>query len=388
MERSILYVIIVILIYSCKDKSTAVENFNAGIESYNDSSFTTALENFTKASKKDTKNANAFFYRALSEARLQKHKEALISFQKSIELDSVLYQALVERAKLKIKLGDFASACNDCDKAKMIKIDFPEIYKTKAIAFENLNDPSNAIIAYEYAIKYGQKDGETFYNLGVLRLNYGNRDSACALLSKAGELGFMEAYEMIKRNCNPSYKEVLNENSDLDNFKKKDSSEVNNILTEITEENSNANAKKSARENSTNTITSFGSDIPNIKIGNVFTKTSDYEIKGISSKTNEHYYQYTKPIKRLVYGHSVDYIVVTTKNNVIIEYIYFLFPNSGDIGVPKEMIVRFNTETGFALGKNGDSYAAKIDNFFIMITRVDDINLGGDRIMIKTKNEN
>ena len=76
MERSILYVIIVILIYSCKDKSTAVENFNAGIESYNDSSFTTALENFTKASKKDTKNANAFFYRAyqkLAFKNIKKH---------------------------------------------------------------------------------------------------------------------------------------------------------------------------------------------------------------------------------------------------------------------------------------------------------------------------
>ena len=74
MERSILYVIIVILIYSCKDKSTAVENFNAGIESYNDSSFTTALENFTKASKKDTKMP--FFiehYQKLAFKNIKKH---------------------------------------------------------------------------------------------------------------------------------------------------------------------------------------------------------------------------------------------------------------------------------------------------------------------------
>lgn len=387
MKEKIIFAI-VILLYSCADNRTAVQNFNSGMEYYNDSSFTDALDNFTKASEKDKKNAAAFFYKGLSEARLQKNKEALISFQKSIDLDNAFYHALVERAKLKIKLGDFTSACTDCDKAKMIKIDYPEIYKTKAIAFESLNDPSNAIIAYEYAIKYGQEDGETYYKLGVLRLNNGNRDSACALLSKAGELGFMEAFEMIKRNCNPQYKVVLDENSGKNNSKKKESSEVDKILQNNSEENSNKNEKKMNLARSTKTITSYGSDIPDIKIGTVFTKTNDYEIKGISSKTNEHYYQYKKSIKRFVYGHSVDYLIVTVKNNVIIEYIYFLFPNTGDIGVPKEMVTRFKSETGFALRKSGSSYGATIDNFLIVITRVNNINFGGDRIMIKTKNIN
>jgi tetratricopeptide (TPR) repeat protein len=194
--------ILIIFFYSCTDKRTATECYNSGMKSYIDSSFSNALENFSLATEKDNKNAKAFYYKGLCEVKLQKNKDALISFQKSIELDNNFYQALVERAKLKIILGDYASACNDCDKAKFIKKDFSEIYKTKALAFENLNDPSNAIIAYESALKYGQQDGETYYKLGVLKLGYGNHDTACALLSKAGELGFMEAFELIKSKCN------------------------------------------------------------------------------------------------------------------------------------------------------------------------------------------
>ncbi len=380
MKEKIFYAIAIILC-SCADNKTAEENFKIGLESYTDSSFASALDNFTKASEKDKKNVNAFFFKGMCETRLQKSKEALKSFQKAIELDSSFYQALVERAKLKIKLGDFGSACIDCDRAKMIKKDYPEIYKTKAIAYESLNDPANAIVSYECAIKYGQQDGETYYKLGILRLNQGNRDSACTLLSKAGELGFMEAFESIKRNCNPSYKKVLDESGENDNSKKKE-------IEIVTKDKHNPIDKIINERKHTKTLTSYGSDIPTVKIGNIFSNTSDYKLKGISSKTDEHYYQYTKPITDMVYGHTVDYLIVTVVNNVIIEYIYFLFPNSGDIGVPKEMVDRFKKETGFALGKSGNSYGATIDNYFIVISRVDNVSFGGDRILIKTKNVN
>lgn len=216
MKHTILYSTIILqLLSSCVDNKTAIENFNSGLDYYNNKNFTAALKEFSKAIEKDNKNVNSFFYKGLAEIGLEKKQDALISFQKTIELDSSFYQALVERAKLKIILGDYISAVIDCDKAKMIKIDFSDLYKTKAIAFENLNDASNAIISYEYAINYGQNDGETYYKLGILKLSYGIHEEACSLLSKAGELGYMDAFKTIKSNCNHSANLSKEKNTDF-----------------------------------------------------------------------------------------------------------------------------------------------------------------------------
>lgn len=192
------------LLISCTDNKSAIENFNAGLEKYNAKNYSSALDELTKSVKKDSHNANAFLFKGLCEVQLKNDSAALISFQNAISLDSSNFQALVERAKLKIALGDYVSAINDCDKSRFYKVDYSEQYKTKATAYEFLNDEANAITAYKSVIKYSQNDGEVYYKLGKLQLSYGNHDEACSLLSKAGELGFMDAFKLIKSNCNQS----------------------------------------------------------------------------------------------------------------------------------------------------------------------------------------
>jgi Tfp pilus assembly protein PilF len=202
MNRLVIYLLFVTSAFSCVDNKSSLEHFSEGVEYFRHEDYTSALMEFQKAFKKDASSLNTAFYKGLTESKLGQNQQALNSFQHAIDIDSNFYQTFIERAKLKIVLGDFVGACNDCDRAKFIKKDVPEIYKTKAIAFESMNDASNAIIGYEYAIKYGQNDGETFYKLGVLKLSNGNHEEACSLLSKAGELGYMEAYKTIKLNCN------------------------------------------------------------------------------------------------------------------------------------------------------------------------------------------
>jgi tetratricopeptide (TPR) repeat protein len=204
MKKLLIAALTALLFVGCTDKKTAVENFNSGIEKYNAKEYSSALTELSKSVIKDSHNTNAFYFKGLCEVQLKNDSAALISFQNAIAIDSSNFQALVERAKLKISLGDYVSAINDCDNSRMFKLDYSELYKTKASAYEFLNDASNAIIAYESAIKYGQSDGETYYKLAKLKLSYGNHDEACSLLSKAGELGFMDAFKLIKSNCNQS----------------------------------------------------------------------------------------------------------------------------------------------------------------------------------------
>ena len=115
---------------------------------------------------------------------------------------------------MKIKLGDFKGALEDCNKAMFLKKDFAKVYKTKARAYELLEDEPNAIIQYQVAIKYGDDSGENNYRLGVLMLNKGDINEGCKHLSVAGEKGFMDAYDLIRTNCNEqSTNSDNNENS-------------------------------------------------------------------------------------------------------------------------------------------------------------------------------
>ena len=158
---------------SCVDKKSATDNLNLSIEEINKKEYKDALVFIKLAFNKDSSNSSILYYKGLIETNLKNTSEALISFQKAISFDSTNYKALVERAKLKITLGDIVSALNDCDKARLLKKDYTELYLTKANAYEKMNDNSNAIIQYECAIKYGNKTGETYFKIGLLNLNAG-----------------------------------------------------------------------------------------------------------------------------------------------------------------------------------------------------------------------
>lgn len=61
------------------------------------------------------------------------------------------------------------------------------------------NDYTSAISAYTKAIELKPDLGEAYYNRGYLYLKLGNREAGVADLSKAGELGVVPSYNLLKR---------------------------------------------------------------------------------------------------------------------------------------------------------------------------------------------
>ena len=51
-------------------------------------------------------------------------------------------------------------------------------------------------------IELNPKNKEAYSNRGIAKLNLKDKNGACLDWSKAGELGYEEAYDMIKKNCN------------------------------------------------------------------------------------------------------------------------------------------------------------------------------------------
>jgi hypothetical protein len=54
---------------------------------------------------------------------------------------------------------------------------------------------------FDKAIELNPANGLAYYNRGLTKIRSGQKDSGCLDLSKAGELGYSEAYEAIKVYC-------------------------------------------------------------------------------------------------------------------------------------------------------------------------------------------
>ena len=69
----------------------------------------------------------------------------------------------------------------------------------KGNAFMQLNDYTSAISCYTRAIEIKPDLAAAYYNRGLMYLRMGNRDQGVTDLSKAGELGILPSYNVLKR---------------------------------------------------------------------------------------------------------------------------------------------------------------------------------------------
>ena len=122
-----------------------------------------------------------------------------------------------------------------------------------------------------------------------------------------------------------------------------------------------------------------------IRLGEQFNKyEKDFILKGISSSTSNKYYEFLKPITRLIYDRKVDKLYVTIRNNKIISYIYMIIPKSNDINIPKDIISGFENEMNVKLIYNNGKYGIKGSGLMTQFSREYDPETKKDRIMIST----
>ena len=63
-------------------------------------------------------------------------------------------------------------------------------------------DWSGAIEDFNKSIELAPNNADVYSNRGFAKIALGQKDSGCLDLSKAGELGYAEAHETIKKYCN------------------------------------------------------------------------------------------------------------------------------------------------------------------------------------------
>ena len=113
-----------------------------------------AIEAFTKAIKRDPRNAKVFYYRGFSY----------------------------------YKLGDNRQAIQDLTKAIELKQDNSDAYNLRGLSYKNLGDNQQAIQDYSMAIGLNANNAGAFYNRGIAYFKFGNYQQAIQDFTKVMEL--------------------------------------------------------------------------------------------------------------------------------------------------------------------------------------------------------
>ncbi len=151
-----------------------------------------AIEDFNKSIDKNNKNELAYFGRANCRLKIIEQLESLpsISGNGANNMGSTQYS------------DDYNKIIKDYDKTIKLNSSFPFAYYNKAYVQCRLREYENALENFSIALEKQPDMAEAYFNRGLAKIYLDDIDGAAKDLSKAGELGINDAYNIIKRYCN------------------------------------------------------------------------------------------------------------------------------------------------------------------------------------------
>lgn len=143
---------------------------------------------------------NLYFYRATAKANYEDYVGAIADFNIAIEMNKEVLIIVGNRGKAKAKLQDFRGAIVDYN---YVISNNPKAgyYDERGDAKAKLKDYVGAIADYNIAIEMQPWREIYYFSRGLAKIAINDKNGGCLDLSKAGELGYSKAYEMIKYIC-------------------------------------------------------------------------------------------------------------------------------------------------------------------------------------------
>ena len=180
--------------------------FDLGYLEYLNGENQLALEYYTKASKLNSRNPATYVNLGNLYAMMGDSKKAIDNYSKALVLDTTDGIAYYNRANEKMLLGDFIGAIEDYKNSLLIDSLNINTLFVLAEAKTKVNDISGALNNYNQILKLDSTSAKTFYFRGSAEIMLKKFDNACIDFKKAGELGYFDAYEMIKKYCDTKKK--------------------------------------------------------------------------------------------------------------------------------------------------------------------------------------
>ena len=188
-------------------QTTAEEYFDKGFAKVSLEDYRGAIADFNEAIELSGNYSEAYFFRGLSKNQIENYQEAIADFNKAIQFEPTNAWAYCHRGQSKFYLEDYRGAITDYTKAlKIHPLPFGLMrvaYFNIALSKFHLKDYQEAIVDFTAAIELaGDYSPDGYLYRGISKIRLGYKDEGCMDLSKAGELGNVDAYKMIKEHCN------------------------------------------------------------------------------------------------------------------------------------------------------------------------------------------
>jgi tetratricopeptide (TPR) repeat protein len=191
-----------LLISTFAFSQTAKDLTQKGRDLYEKHEFMEALLNLNKALEIDPNYAPAYFLRGNIKENFDDRHGAMKDYNMAIEKNPKFGDAFFARGNVKMKLQDYYGAIADFTSCISLNENNIEAYFNRGKAKQFLQAYEDAINDCSKIIQIHPKNVDAYFMRGILRIEFGDVKNGCLDLSKAGELGDLKAYEMIKEKCN------------------------------------------------------------------------------------------------------------------------------------------------------------------------------------------
>jgi tetratricopeptide (TPR) repeat protein len=161
-----------------------------------------AIADFNKVLEIDPNNKIAYFNRARAKSGLGDSKGSIEDNNKVIELDPSYSMAYNNRGWDNFLLKNYIEALKDFNNAIELEPRNAVAYDSRQETKFALNDFAGCMEDCNMAISLNPKLANSYFFRGKVYFKNGDKTKACENWSKAGQYGTMEAYELIKQNCN------------------------------------------------------------------------------------------------------------------------------------------------------------------------------------------
>ena len=178
------------------EQMTAWDYNRRGIRSYDLGEYENAILSYEKAINLKPDYAIAYYNRGCVNTKLGESERAIADYSKAIELKPDLAEAYNNRGYTYKKIGESEKAIADYSKAIELKPDLAEVYNNRGNAYDRLGESEKAIADYSKAIELKPDYAEAYNNRGCTYDDLGESEKAIADYSKAIELkpDYAEAY--------------------------------------------------------------------------------------------------------------------------------------------------------------------------------------------------
>ena len=191
---------------SQQQKSVSAKTyFNWGNEKSAIGLYDEAIVNYDKVIQLEPNFTTAYLNRGLAKHKLEQYFAALEDLNSAIQRKPDYVYAYINRGIVKYSLGHSPDAIADFDYAIQLNPELGEAYYNRGIAKASLMRPDDAIVDFDYAIQLDPELSKVYYSRGMVKFIIGNTRDAKSDLQTALKLAIKTGDVNLKSNVESAF---------------------------------------------------------------------------------------------------------------------------------------------------------------------------------------